>query len=350
MGFRKDLLELVHDLDRFVVVTVIEISGSAPREVGARMVVSASSMRGSIGGGDLEYQAIERARQLLSNASASVRKTEFIGLGVTLKQCCGGAVQLMYEVFCGAESRQLVNDLATEYVRRPRFLVSRLADQHPARVVSHRRDLPEIPDAVWDSARQLTCSGDSSSALIADESGLWFITHLDEYPTKLVLFGAGHVGKALVKALQDLPFQIDWVDQRADMFPPQVPNDVQIFAVEDPLEVVDKQPEGAFFVVMTHSHGLDYDLCLRILKQRSFGWLGLIGSETKKQRFEQRLQKDGVDSFTLQRLVCPIGLASIRGKRPAVIALSSAAQLMEVRNQVSRSVARESRLRAELRS
>ena len=114
---------------------------------------------------------------------------------------------------------------------------------------------------------------------------------------KIVLFGAGHVGKALVKLLQDLPFLVEWVDERADLFPQEIPDNAVVRHLEDPLEVLDNPQSGVFYVVMTHSHGLDYELCLKILQRREFGWLGLIGSETKRKRFEKRFIEDGVDSF-----------------------------------------------------
>ncbi len=332
MSWRKDLFDKVDGLNRFVLITVIEVSGSAPREVGARMVVSEKSISGSIGGGNLEYKAIQSAKELLSHSGEFTRRTEFTGLGVTLKQCCGGAVQLMFELFSKKSAKRLIDALALEHSDRPRFLVSCVFGDHPARVVSRRDDLSQMPDAIWDSARSLITANSKTSQLVTDGKAQWFITYLDEQPTKIVLFGAGHVGKSLVKLLQDLPFQIDWVDSRVDIFPTTVPDNTRVVNSKDPMKLIDNQPEDVFFVVMTHDHGLDYELCLHILRRRKFAWLGLIGSKTKRMRFEQRLEKDSIDSFTLQRLVCPIGIPGIRGKFPAVIALSTAAQLLEVRN------------------
>ncbi len=334
MSLRTDLLDRIDGHRRFVIVTVIEVSGSAPREVGARMVVTESASNGSIGGGNLEFQAIHGARELLARSSGFCRKTEYAGLGITLKQCCGGAVQLMYEVFAEADADQLTQAVAAEPERRPRFLISCISDDRKAAVVSRRNDLDELPDAVWDAARGLLGNGAESSRLVTAESTRWFISHLNERPTRVVLFGAGHVGKALVKLLQDLPFQVDWVDQRSDEFPEELPDNARAHSPDDLFRLIDDQPDGVYFVVMTHDHGLDYELCLHILKRRKFGWLGLIGSEIKRRRFEQRFAKDGIDAFTLQRLICPIGLSGIRGKYPAVIALSTAAQLLEVRGRM----------------
>ena len=332
MNNRQQLFEMVSGLEQFVLVTVIEISGSAPREVGARMVVTADSESGSIGGGNLEYQAIDSARSLLSERFEFVRRTEYSGLGVTLKQCCGGAVQLMFEKFCGDGAQRLIYALANDDSRRPKFLISCVSDDRQAVIISRKKDLPQLPASVWDAAQALVVQGGQASELITDGATSWFVSHLNPVPSKLVLFGAGHVGKALVKVLEDLPFQIDWVDSRPELFPAQLPDNTQSLSPDNPFKLIDEQPDDVLFVIMTHDHGLDYELCRSILCRRNFGWLGLIGSKTKRQRFEQRLIKDGIDAFTLKRLNCPIGVAGIRGKFPAVIALATAAQLLEVHN------------------
>lgn len=332
MNLRKELFEKIRGLERFVLVTVIEISGSAPREIGARMVVTEESETGSIGGGNLEYQAIQSARDLLAHTREFKRRTEFSGLGVTLKQCCGGAVQLMFEAFAGESAQQLVDTLAVAPSDRPRFLVTCVSDDEPAIVVSRRSERNQLPDLVWDAAQTLVAERGETSCMVIDGETQWFITHLNEPPTKIVLFGAGHVGKALVKLLQDLPFQIDWVDSRADIFPAFIPANTRALSPDDLFRFINEQPADVCFVVMTHDHGLDYELCSHILRHRQFSWLGLIGSKTKRLRFEQRLFNEGVDSFTLKRLVCPIGIPAIRGKFPAAIALSTATQLLELHN------------------
>lgn len=337
MSLRLQIFDMVNGLERFVIVTVIEITGSAPREVGARMVVTDDSSSGSVGGGNLEFHATRTARDLLAEKSEFTRRTEFFGLGVVMKQCCGGAVQLMYEKFSGDPARRLINEFRTEHTQHPRLLISSISDDRPAVVASLKNDMSNISDQIWTMAQELMNDDDHASKLIADGTDQWFVTRLDEIPIKIVLFGAGHVGKALVKLLQDLPFQVDWVDQRPEMFPAQIPANTRIYSPADPSKLIEKQPPGVFFVIMTHDHGLDYELCLRILKRQNFGWLGLIGSDTKRKRFEQRLAKDGIDSFRLQRLICPIGVSGIRGKSPAVIAISTAAQLLEVRDRISSS-------------
>ncbi len=144
----------------------------------------------------------------------------------------------------------------------------------------------------------------------------------------LYLFGAGHVGKALVQVLDDLPFAIFWVDMRPESFAHAVPHGVTINPCDDPLQVIKSAPKNAFFLVMTHDHNLDYKLISAILQRHDFGFCGLIGSKTKRARFARRLQKDGIIQPAIDRVTCPIGLAEVPGKAPKAIAISVAAQLL----------------------
>ncbi len=329
MKWLHEMLALTKRGESVVIVTVIETNGSAPRDIGARIAVSKISSVDSIGGGNLEHEAIRKAREMLNQPGESIRRDEFVGLGITMSQCCGGAVRLLFEKFSGNVATHLCNELEHRGNRQIHILVSPVASQAATMVLNTKHDWRELPDFLSSVAESMVETAEPSSRLVSDGEEEWFLTRLEEQPSKIVLFGAGHVGKALVKLLQDLPFQVEWIDQREDLFPQDIPDNAVVRHLEDPLEALDNPQSGVFYVVMTHSHGLDYELCLKILQGREFGWLGLIGSETKRKRFEKRFIEDGVDSFTLHRLHCPIGLDSIKGKLPAVIAMSTAAQLLE---------------------
>ncbi len=147
-------------------------------------------------------------------------------------------------------------------------------------------------------------------------------------PAPLVLFGAGHVGRALVQVLDGLPFAISWVDARPESFAHEIPAGVNALRVDDPVAQVGKAPENAVFLVMTHDHDLDYRLVRAILQRGDFAFAGLIGSKTKRARFAGRLRRDGVDARVLARLVCPVGMRGIPGKAPKAIAIAIAAQLL----------------------
>ncbi|NBB81825.1 MAG: xanthine dehydrogenase accessory protein XdhC [Alphaproteobacteria bacterium] len=144
-------------------------------------------------------------------------------------------------------------------------------------------------------------------------------------PTTLLLFGAGHVGQALVPILADLPIRVRWIDSRGDLFPDLVPPNVSIEHTDAPEAEVEAAPPGAFFLVMTYSHDLDLKLVEAALKRGDAGWVGLIGSDSKRARFDRRLAKVGLDPA---RLVCPIGIPGIGGKHPKEIAVAVAAQLL----------------------
>jgi xanthine dehydrogenase accessory factor len=164
-----------------------------------------------------------------------------------------------------------------------------------------------------------------------DENGQrWLIDSCLPYRPRLYLFGAGHVGAAIVRALAELPCQVVWIDERDDMFPSVLPANTRVEATDTPEAVVDEAPPGASFLVLTHSHALDQQLSEHILRRTDFAWFGLIGSKTKRVQFERRLQERGIPAERMQDMTCPIGLPGIHDKAPAVIAVSVAAQLMQV--------------------
>ncbi|MFO1336760.1 MAG: xanthine dehydrogenase accessory protein XdhC [Burkholderiaceae bacterium] len=146
---------------------------------------------------------------------------------------------------------------------------------------------------------------------------------------RLHLFGAGHVGRALVQVLAGVPCEVVWVDEREGEFPAgPLPALVQQVCVEPVQAEVDQGRPGDFYLVLTHSHALDLAIAEAVLRRADFGWLGLIGSATKRARFEHRLAERGIAPALLARMVCPVGLPGIAGKEPGVIAVAVAAQLL----------------------
>jgi xanthine dehydrogenase accessory protein XdhC len=154
-------------------------------------------------------------------------------------------------------------------------------------------------------------------------------------PLHIVLFGAGHVGHALVRVLGALPCVVQWVDARDELFPDEVPANVQIEPTDTPDVIVDEAPPGAYFLVMTHDHSLDFSLATRIMRRDDFRYFGMIGSKTKRVKFERRLADRGVPLQRMSEMTCPIGVEGIVDKAPAAIALAVAAQLLRVRDDTS---------------
>lgn len=156
---------------------------------------------------------------------------------------------------------------------------------------------------------------------------------LQQAHTPVALFGGGHVGRAIANLLGTLPFAVTWIDSRDEIFPAQVPDNVSC-EHSDPVEaaVADLAP-GTRVLIMSFSHAEDLEVvaaCLKRLRERGdLRYVGLIGSKTKWATFRHRLEQRGFRKQELAQVTCPIGVAGIRGKEPAVIAVAVAAQLLQ---------------------
>ena len=258
---------------RCVQVTVRATRGSTPREAGASMLVGENRVEGTIGGGQLEFHAIATARDLLAQwrsrpPGAGVTHDERLALGPALGQCCGGAVELAY-----APSER-----------------DRLASPEP----------------------------------------LFF----------LQLHGAGHVGRATVRLLRTLPCEVQWIDERDDVFASwqemqardgcEGPARIECIAVDAPQAEVALAPPGAFYLAMTHRHDLDFAIGTEVLRRADHGWLGCIGSASKRARFLRRWEALGFDARALERFACPVGIDAIPDKSPECIAVAVCAQLLQL--------------------
>lgn len=308
MGFWKRLGEIVQAKGAAAVATVVEVRGSTPREAGARMIVAPDgSYSGTIGGGALEFEAIGIARQRTAGPTDAAHLRR-MSLGPELGQCCGGQVVLLIESFSSDRLEEIGRLAALEagggLVTSARFVEGGPLRRMPAHADAAREPAPVARD------------GDVLVESFVDA----------RHP--VLLFGAGHVGRALVLALAPLPFRVTWIDGRADAFPAAVPPNVETRRVDDPPSAVAAADPGAFVLVMTHSHPLDLEICRATLARAQLGYVGLIGSATKRARFASRLKAGGLPPEAVGRLVCPIGLTGLTGKAPAEIAASVAADLL----------------------
>jgi xanthine dehydrogenase accessory factor len=264
--WQQAVAELRRQQTPAVLVSVASIVGSTPREPGARMIVTEQCIYGTIGGGNLEFQACRIARNQLAQGAAD--GLQRFPLGAGLGQCCGGLVNLMFE--------------------------------------------------------RLDASSDWS-AIAAEAEAL-----------ELYLFGAGHVGTAVVRSLCELPIHINWIDTRDDMLPQQPPAGVKLICTDTPEAEIDAAAAGSYFLVMTHDHSLDQRLCEQILKRDDFAYFGLIGSAAKRRNFETRMRRRAIDAQKFKRMTCPVGIDGISSKQPAQIAISVAAEILQVYDQARR--------------
>lgn len=218
------------------------------------MKVTATTTAGTIGGGALEHRAIASARAMLASGATAAVETWPLGPG--LGQCCGGAVTLRF----GTQERA---------IDRPHCVVHRLqcAPQHPL--------------ALW-------------------------------------LWGAGHVGRAVVRAAHPQAFRLTWIDAARDRFPANLPQGITAIPAADMSLLASKAPAQTHHLIFTYSHDIDLALCDALLR-RPVASIGLIGSATKWRRFQTRLGQMGHESDEIARITCPIGDPAL-GKRPDDIA------------------------------
>jgi xanthine dehydrogenase accessory factor len=325
-----------------VLVTVAAVKGSVPREAGTKMVVREDAVVGTIGGGHLEFKAIEIARAMLAAGDAAVVRR--FPLGATLGQCCGGLVQLLFEPV--APRAEWLDVLSAHERAGTACVVVTAARESGAAgklVVSEAAVFGSLGEPALDAAAiaaarpMLHRHAETQPAaqlceLRTDErSCLCLLDPQRPVDWHIVLFGAGHVGQALVRMLAGLPCRVTWVDERDAIFPREVPANVDVVATDTPQAEVGAAPAGAHFLVMTHSHALDQELTECILRRGDFAYFGLIGSATKRRQFERRLLARGIDAASLAALTCPIGVAGITDKRPDAIAISVAAELLQRR-------------------
>ncbi|RRV15163.1 xanthine dehydrogenase accessory protein XdhC [Pseudomonas saudiphocaensis] len=148
----------------------------------------------------------------------------------------------------------------------------------------------------------------------------------------IAVFGAGHVGRALVPLLASLPCKVRWIDSRDNEFPEQIPAGVEKVVNDEVVDEVDNMPAGSYFIVMTHNHQLDLELTAAILSRGDFTYYGLIGSQSKRAKFEHRLRDRGFQPETVQRMRCPMGIAEVKGKLPVEIAVSIAGEVIATYN------------------
>lgn len=234
----------------YVMVTLIGITGSTPRDSGTKMVITNDEFFDTIGGGHLEFKATKFAHKLLKKG-VNAQHIEHFQLGSQLGQCCGGTATVLFECFAA--------------------------------------------------------------------TGI-----------NIMLFGAGHVGQALMPILSALPCQITWVDSRAEQFPANAEtlNNTCVIVSETPEDEVANMPANSYFIVMTHNHQMDFDISQAILKRGDFAYLGLIASDTKWRRFKQRYKHRDIDEALVERMHCPIGLPDVTGKLPMEVAVSVAGQII----------------------
>ena len=284
-------------------ISVIKVSGSTPREVGARIILDdAGRFGGSIGGGNLENSSIQQAQKMLSLNTQNIHIEKHL-LGPNMGQCCGGAVTTMIETFTPQQLPE-IKILTTTEVNNSFTTIGDIGTHHVTRkVTSNTEDI-----------------GLTNNHKIIETFG--------QNPTPIYLFGAGHVGKALMLHLANLPFQVTWIDSRKSEFPKATPPNFTLIHLNQPHKALAQTPDNAQLLILTHNHDLDFDIAQTALQMNRFAYIGMIGSKTKRARFISKFKKQGLTQQQINQLICPIGLPNIKSKNPKVIAVSVVAELL----------------------
>lgn len=293
----RGLERAVAEHGRVARVVVASVEGSAPREPGTAMLVWPDGQSGTIGGGALEFEAVAHARNALTDGNDSLVSRP---LGPALGQCCGGAVVLATEIY---DEARLANLPGNAYLRR----VTGHADPPlpMQRAAARNRSSGEFPQTICQSG--------------------WLIEPIAPRLRPLWVYGAGHVGRAIVDVMAPLPgIAITWVDTGADRFPGEIPGSVTKLLAASPASVVRHAPGDAEHLILTYSHALDLEICHQLLCH-GFRAAGLIGSATKWARFRSRLRSLGHSDAQVSRIRCPIGDPTL-GKHPQAVAVGFAAE------------------------
>lgn len=284
-------------------VIVLNAAGSVPRDAGTTMLVWAEGQDGTIGGGALEYEALRLARRALATGTDHLVRQP---LGPALAQCCGGTVTLLVERWDRARLEQHAGDIL-------------------------RRALPGTkgpePLSVTRAAAALRSGrGDAGGDGPTIVDG-WVVERSSQPTRPVWIYGAGHVGRALVSVLAPLPdFTLTWIDTGLDRYPRTIPEGVRVLPAANPADTVALAPPEAEHFVLTYSHALDLEICHRLLSH-GFARAGLIGSATKWARFRKRLTQLGHADAQINRIACPIGVPEL-GKHPQAIAVGVVSGLL----------------------
>lgn len=279
-------------------VLIVEGKGSVPRPAGVSMLVFADRIEGTVGGGAMEWEAMREAREMIASG-ASFGRVMRLSLGPQLGQCCGGQITMLLEPW--AEHAPNLRPVLAQAGSIPPAPLKRLASKFRTGQLAY--PTPKLEEG-------------------------WLFEPPMTPQTPVWIWGAGHVGRAVVDVLAPLPdLALTWVDFAAERFPQTIPAGVDPAIAADPAMLVPRAPKDAHHLIVTHSHALDLDLCHGLLTH-GFASAGLIGAVSKAKRFAARLRELGHADDEILRIACPIGDVTL-GKHPQAIAIGIAAGLLK---------------------
>jgi xanthine dehydrogenase accessory factor len=349
---------------RAVLVTVADTRGSAPRESGAAMVVATDAIGGTIGGGHLEYESIRLAREALASGDATPAATWLVRfpLAARLGQCCGGVATLAFQTIARDDAEWLATARACERTQASFALIAAIGSgthaaarlvvtADDARGTLGDRDTDSIAIAAARARLDARIPQRTGATGLVSAGAQTLLIHATlATGFDVLVFGNGHVGRALVQVLAALPARVLWIDERETDFPNTVPPNVEVIATDTPDAELRAAPFGSYVAIMTHNHALDFDLALAALARNDWRYVGMIGSRSKRVQFERRAAERGYTPENCARITSPIGAvqwstaalrtstfafgaapqshAPIRSKEPGAIAVAIAAEML----------------------
>ena len=331
----------------FVLLTIISTKGSTPCSNGDKIVFSgAESVFGSIGGGNLEFKALSFAEELLSLNSNGTYLKKY-PLGASLGQCCGGYVNVMFESFIQSDAtNSWIKTVSNLLQDNEDFIVATIVDSNSEIEFSSKKfvyldgtlspniDDKKISSLITKSAKDLLLLSDSPTIVqFENQSGalteVCFEKVLTSEVQPVVVFGAGHISRALMPILINLPIKIYWVDDRAEQFDKYQGDTSQIDIIcDDFVQSIPDLPDSSYCLVITYSHQIDFEICEKMITQNNFSYLGMIGSEIKGKKFRDRFHQKNFSEEVINKFICPIGDKQKFLKSPAAIAVTIAMDLI----------------------
>ena len=335
----------------FVLITIIATKGSTPCSNGDKIVCTASEVIfGSIGGGNLEFKALSLAKDMLSNKDNSNQLIKY-PLGATLGQCCGGYVKVLFESFVRSNSSlkdkdSWVEKISKHFIDSEDFILATSVDNDRNSQLDKQKFLltqnqfysssnnKKFSKFVEDHSNKLLQNSQTSTLVeFEDETGLKSDVCLEKIASSellpVAIFGAGHISRALMPILINLPIKLFWIDDRQDQFDKYQGDTSQLKIIcDDIVESVSDLPDNVYCLVITYSHKIDFEVCEKMIIQNNFSYLGMIGSSIKGKKFRDRFIQKNYPEEVIKKFTCPIGAKQKFLKSPTAIAVTIAMDLI----------------------
>jgi xanthine dehydrogenase accessory factor len=335
----------------FVLLTIIATKGSTPCTNGDKIVFTKNENSfGSIGGGNLEFKSLAFAKEMLGQ-KMNTRQLVKYPLGATLGQCCGGYVKVLFESFIEddedlSHNNSWIEQVSMLYKKGEDFILATIIDIDKKNHSSTQKCIytnnnfyssignKKLSNFIEESASNLMQSAQSPTIVeFEDDSETKAQVLLEKVSSSevlpVVVFGAGHISRALMPIIINLPIKLYWIDDRQEQFDQYDGDTSQINIIcDDFLTSMADLPNEIYTLVITYSHQIDFEICEKMIIQNNFSYLGMIGSSIKGRKFRDRFAQKNYSKDVIEKFTCPIGEKQKLLKSPTSIAITIAMDLI----------------------